>query len=258
MSAAFMCLAAGLCVLGVETEITREQRCLLDAYPEHLCSVRSNMLFWCDGTVMQWDSGRTYEDFDELLNNADLADQMSIEYPLGRDYTIPLPENFDPGRVRSEAFFRKMYGGRAEEVRATLEPIVWLPEHAGKKLWVTGVNDVHVRLGRVSDDLAKVDPRVRGQIEETSGTFVWRVIKGTSRASMHSFAIAVDVGVPISDYWRWNKPGPDGIYPYKNRMPLEVVEIFERHGFIWGGKWYHFDTMHFEYRPELILCGGEQ
>ncbi|MDP3291618.1 MAG: M15 family metallopeptidase, partial [Sulfuricurvum sp.] len=24
------------------------------------------------------------------------------------------------------------------------------------------------------------------------------------------------------------------------------------HGFIWGGRWYHYDTMHFEYRPELL------
>jgi hypothetical protein len=22
--------------------------------------------------------------------------------------------------------------------------------------------------------------------------------------------------------------------------------------FIWGGKWYHHDTMHFEYRPEIV------
>jgi hypothetical protein len=35
-------------------------------------------------------------------------------------------------------------------------------------------------------------------------------------------------------------------------MPHEIVDIFERHGFIWGGKWYHYDTMHFEYRPELL------
>ena len=40
--------------------------------------------------------------------------------------------------------------------------------------------------------------------------------------------------------------------PYKNRIPHRIVEIFERHGFIWGGKWYHYDTMHFEYRPELL------
>ena len=27
----------------------------------------------------------------------------------------------------------------------------------------------------------------------------------------------------------------------------------EKHGFIWGGRWYHYDTMHFEYRPELLV-----
>jgi D-alanyl-D-alanine carboxypeptidase len=32
----------------------------------------------------------------------------------------------------------------------------------------------------------------------------------------------------------------------------EIVRIFEAHGFIRRGKWYHYDTMHFEYRPELI------
>ena len=35
-------------------------------------------------------------------------------------------------------------------------------------------------------------------------------------------------------------------------FPLEIVEIFERHGFIWGGRWKHYDTMHFEFRPELL------
>ena len=39
-----------------------------------------------------------------------------------------------------------------------------------------------------------------------------------------------------------------------NHIPLEIVAIFERHGFIWGGKWSHYDTMHFEYRPELLGC----
>jgi len=22
---------------------------------------------------------------------------------------------------------------------------------------------------------------------------------------------------------------------------------------VWGGKWYHYDTMHFEYRPEILM-----
>jgi len=43
-----------------------------------------------------------------------------------------------------------------------------------------------------------------------------------------------------------------GVAPYHNSMAAEVIQAFERHGFIWGGRWYHYDTMHFEYRPELL------
>ena len=34
--------------------------------------------------------------------------------------------------------------------------------------------------------------------------------------------------------------------------PWEIVLIFEKYGFIWGGKWHHYDTVHFEYRPEML------
>ena len=76
----------------------------------------------------------------------------------------------------------------------------------------------------------------------------------TGRMSMHGYAAAIDLNLKVSDYWLW--AGKGKTIPYKNRMPREIVDIFERHGFIWGGKWYHYDTMHFEYRPEL-LTGGE-
>ncbi|MCG3705331.1 M15 family metallopeptidase [Aliarcobacter butzleri] len=55
----------------------------------------------------------------------------------------------------------------------------------------------------------------------------------------------------FSNYWQWDEK--DGKIEYKNKIPLEIVEIFEKYGFIWGGRWYHFDTMHFEYRPELLV-----
>ena len=43
---------------------------------------------------------------------------------------------------------------------------------------------------------------------------------------------------------------------WKNKIPQEIVDAFEAEGFIWGGRWAHYDTMHFEYRPELLspLC----
>ena len=39
--------------------------------------------------------------------------------------------------------------------------------------------------------------------------------------------------------------------------PLAFVKAFEREGFVWGGKWLFFDTMHFEYRPEILMLAAE-
>ena len=39
---------------------------------------------------------------------------------------------------------------------------------------------------------------------------------------------------------------------WRNRIPQAIVDAFEAEGFIWGGRWFHYDTMHFEYRPELL------
>ena len=86
----------------------------------------------------------------------------------------------------------------------------------------------------------------------SAGTYNCRVVAGTDRVSAHGLGIAIDIAVAHADYWRWARPGADGRYAYRNRIPWEIVEAFERHGFIWGGKWHHFDTMHFEYRPEII------
>ena len=88
-----------------------------------------------------------------------------------------------------------------------------------------------------------------------AGVYSCRPVKDTGRLSMHSYAAAIDLNVTRSDYWLWQKKS--GAIPYRNRMPQEIVDIFERHGFIWGGKWYHYDTMHFEYRPELLGMSGK-
>ena len=44
-----------------------------------------------------------------------------------------------------------------------------------------------------------------------------------------------------------------GGFKYRNRIPIEIVHIFEKHGFIWGGRRHHFDTMHFSI-AQSYLC----
>jgi hypothetical protein len=67
---------------------------------------------------------------------------------------------------------------------------------------------------------------------------------------MHAFGAAIDLNASVGKYWRWS--GLSDASRANHSVPREIVEIFERHGFIWGGNWYHVDSIHFEYRPELI------
>jgi hypothetical protein len=96
---------------------------------------------------------------------------------------------------------------------------------------------------------------------KTIAGFNWRSISGTESRSFHSFGIALDF-IPKDyrgkqPYWQWYLPYSDEWYaiPYEKRwmIPAQIVQAFEEHGFIWGGKWFLFDTMHFEYRPELLI-----
>jgi len=66
--------------------------------------------------------------------------------------------------------------------------------------------------------------------------------------------MTLDINIKYSDYWQWacKCKNEDAQIDYQNRIPQIIIDIFEKHGFIWGGKWYHYDTMHFEYRPELL------
>jgi hypothetical protein len=90
---------------------------------------------------------------------------------------------------------------------------------------------------------------VRPWLAKLGGTVNARNIAGTDRPSAHSWGIAIDLAPDLSDYWRWRH---GAAISWRNRMPQAIVDAFEAEGFIWGGRWYHYDTMHFEYRPELL------
>jgi hypothetical protein len=245
---------------GISDEARRETNAqnaamLVRAYPDFLDRAEGNDIVWKDGSRMPIDDEQSKNDFDTLLNSADIKDQFYAAYPLGRNGLSPA-KDFDPGRVRNNAFFNKMYGNcLKDEVKKSLVAIDWLPAHGGQKLLVTKVNGVAAKLKAVSAELDSLPQDFLKYLKPSSGTYNCRAIAGTKRASTHGLGIAIDINGTQSDYWYWNKPGQGDSIPYKNRIPWEIVEIFEKHGFIWGGKWYHYDTMHFEYRPEIIAAG---
>ncbi|MBL8567344.1 MAG: M15 family metallopeptidase [Hyphomicrobiaceae bacterium] len=225
---------------------------LLAAYPEHLAAVEGASLVWHDGSRTAYDDGRGTKQFEEWLAAPDVEDMLEQPYPAGTAATPP-PAGHDPGRARNAEFFRRIYGDcRKGGVERELVDVVWLPRKFGRPVKVTRINGVAERLAAVSRELDALPERFNRYLKPPAGTFVCRDIAGTTQPSAHGYGIAIDIALSQSDYWRWSKPGPDGAPIYRNRVPLEIVEVFERHGFIWGGRWHHYDTMHFEYRPELL------
>jgi hypothetical protein len=249
-SAAVFVFAASTALAGTLSEDARQR--LLAAYPEQLERIDGNTLVWRDGTRMPLDDGKDEKTFKEWLDNPDIEDMLAVAYPEG-DLNTPPAKDVDPGRARNAAFFDKVYGNcRKGEVSKNLTRIVWLPKKASQRLPFNKANGAARALKAVSGELDALPSRFDVFLYPSAGTYNCRTIAGTKRKSAHGHGIAIDIALKHSDYWRNAKPGKDGAYPYKNEIPMEIVRIFERHGFIWGGKWHHYDTMHFEYRPELV------
>lgn len=223
---------------------------LVAAYPDHLAALEGDTLVWRDGTRMPVGAERPARDFETMLRSATLADQLRQDYATG-PMRGPPPRDHSPGRLRNTAFFEHMYGDcRRGGTAARLRTIAWMPRTRAQALPVTMVNDVATRLERVVAALEALPDRFKAHLVPAAGSFACRAVADTGMPSVHAYGAAIDIAVRHADYWAWS--GARGDIPYRNRIPFEIVEPFEAEGFIWGGKWYHYDTMHFEYRPELF------
>jgi peptidoglycan LD-endopeptidase CwlK len=244
-------ILAGRLALAQSGAVPADAAIFLRCYPETLTGFSHNQLLFQNGAKVEFDDGKK-KAFEELLAGATPLNQLAQGYPLGPDsYRVP-EYDFDPGRFRCAAFFRAMYGNSPSEVEAHLVTIPWMPHSTHAKVRITSINGVDRALAAVSAELDQLPAEEKKYVTTTAGTYNWRPIAGSDQLSAHAFGIAIDINSEYSDYWRWAKSSGGDKIAYRNRIPHSIVEIFERHGFIWGGKWYHYDTMHFEYRPELL------
>jgi len=231
-----------------ESQVPPGAEALMKAYPDFIKGYQNDSLLLSDGTQMLYDDGRE-KTFEEKLDDADPEDMFAFVY----DRSGKQPDYLqDAGRSRCDPLFKIMYGNSEAAVRQKLIRVEWF----GEQVLFTPVNGAADSLRVVAKELAE-HPELRSYLK-SSGTFVWRKVRGANRQSAHSYGMTIDIGVSKSDYWLWKNPGKketDEIV-YSNSIPLEIVEIFERHGFIWGGRWYHYDTMHFEFRPEILLSSS--
>lgn len=183
-------------------------------------------------------------------------------------------QNYDPGRLRSEDLLVAVYGGSSREVRANLVSVRFLNQtvkfqkHLGAAAALEKVGQEILQEAAKDPALAKfILPFTSGRIPLADYTFDWRVVSGTERLSAHAFATAIDLDTGVGPmYWLWDARATDPVRAAHGEagfkdvhfiprgklvMPAKIVNAFERNGFIWGGKWNHYDTMHFEFRPEF-------
>jgi hypothetical protein len=234
-------------------------RALATGYPNEFAGIefpagKAPRISFKTGDPIVYDDGKE-KTIEQKLEDPDLEDTFSQVYPLTNP-TDKVPEDFDPGRFRSEPMFFALYGANETAVRAGCVQV----DFCGQKVTFSKRCGAADALGKVSNDLMALfnaQPELAEYARNLGGTLNWRKVAGTQRLSNHSFAGAIDLNLDKSTYWRWQ---PAAKLPTFSRrsFPQPIIETFEQHGFIWGGKWYHYDTMHFEYRPELIAFAKAQ
>lgn len=236
-----------------DTEMKQDILIMMLAYPEYVVGIEKKS---DDEVYLVMKSGKKiiYDDkkqksHEEKLANPDIQDMLEQDYPLGTITEI-MDKNFDPGRARHYELLSEVYGSSKSAVEKNLIRL----KYGYTNYQFNSRNNANTALEEVLKELIPL-AKTRGDIGSilypASGTFNYRVISGTGRLSPHSYGIAIDLKSDKRDYWKWSSK--EGGKKRLGEYPKELVEAFEKNNFVWGGKWGHFDILHFEYRPEIIL-----
>jgi hypothetical protein len=236
-----------------------------DAYPDKISGVEfrnddwsmlvnGRRFYFANGRLLperlrdQWENYLPYDFYPYPWTGSDRERQAAFDHPV---YSIG-----------SAFLFDTLYSSPSEDES-------WDLQEKYSFLGVKMLVHAHIipLLDRITAQIRRVsgtDQSVKDWIAELQTSpptfgWNWRSIAGTSRRSNHSYGTAVDL-LPRDlkgrlTYWRWDAEDT-GKEPVYYLPPDAVIQIFEDHGFIWGGKWDLIDTMHFEYRPEILLLNG--
>lgn len=236
-----------------DIKIRQDLLCLMMAYPEYIKDITCDdnnyvYLIMKSGKKILYDDKKV-KTLEEKLQNADLQDTMEQIYPLTNISKL-MDKSYDPGRYRSYDLLKEIYGSSKQEIEGNLKSV----NLKYTQVLFNNNNKAAESLESAMRDLillSKESQVIRKCLFPCSGTFNYRLVAGTNRLSPHSFGIAIDLASDKRDYWKWSSPkeGEERLNSYSK----EIVETFEKNNFIWGGKWGHFDILHFEYRPEIIL-----
>lgn len=244
---------APVAISPYEISMKQDLLCLMLAYPDYIKYIEKAegekvYLVLKSGLKLIYDD-KKQKNMESKMANPDLQDMLEQAYPLTTT-RIMMEKDFDPGRVRMYGLLKEVYGGNQQQIEKHLGNV----NVGGRNFQFSKSNGAGDALKAAMTELIASTQRsnkVAAATFPSSGTFNYRVISGTNRLSPHAFGIAMDLARDSRDYWQWatREQGQKRLESY----PKEIVEIFEKNNFVWGGKWGHFDILHFEYRPEIIM-----
>lgn len=258
--AAAMGVLATAAVSSPRSQDDLRVRAFLEAYGGLVDSVRyheRDVVFSLGSRPIHFRGGRMLHA--DRLDRTGQCDPIFYRYslePLTRP--LPAPEGLP---TPCTDLLESLWGTTEREVR-THGRLVSFLDHP------MFVNDLLVEpLVAIERDLlarASHDAAVATWVAELDITYSFanREIAGSETRSYHAWGLAIDL-VPSSYeggavYWRWSRVFDRDEWhqiPLERRWspPQYVIETFENYGFVWGGKWAHFDVIHFEYRPAILL-----
>ena len=249
-----------------------------EAYPGLITDVKKDDKDWtlkfANGNIYYWADGKILPE--SVLPKSDKYIRYSI-YPYnvnGRSPELYTAEMIEKLRVKKQPPQKKKVFVPGEEGCLYKELFAITTKKSAKKQlcevrlsghYITVHHSIAAKIKLIDSKinaLSKTDPEVRSYLKNIGSVeaFNWRKIAGTDRKSNHSFGIAIDI-LPKKYrkkilYWGWEQDKNNDwmLLPQSSLWtpPDQVVKIFLAEGFIWGGHWDKYDTMHFEYRPELI------
>ena len=192
----------------------------------------------------------------EHFQDEDRYESIFYDYPIGRLTKIP---SYREIPRRASDFLDQLFGKTEIQIRKHGQLVSFLNHKAFVNcICIEPLKEVEKQIIQS----AEKDPEVKAYIDNLYILYSFQTKKviGSQNVSNHSYGLAIDL-VPRSYhrkhvYWKWSavldKKWPQISLNRRWSPPQGVIDAFERNGFVWGGKWSHFDMIHFEYRPEII------
>ncbi len=229
----------------IDDKILRNKKInsLFKAYKKYIDNIASiktknkvNITFYMkDKTKILWENKNSISN--KEINNYDLKDSLSEKYIIRYPINSPKPYK-NPGQKKNKAFFDSIYGKSLNQIKNNLVRIAWMPKTNKNSIFIyfnrnAGAASALIRISHQLDNLSEDLKKYIKYIEVNIDHLSYGISLNLSKKYQNTF----------NDFKN---------YKYLNRIPEEIIKIFEENDFIWGGRWYHYNISYFEYRPEFF------